>query len=315
MEIPVYLFTGFFEAGKTSMIQTTLEDENFNQGERTLLLRCEEGLEEYDTSRFPGNNVVVKEIEDVDFLTAPYLSRIEKEEKIRRVMVEYNGMWPIDELFRNLPKNWMVYQEIMIASADTFISYNANMRQQMVDKLGGAEMVIFNRCEGIGDDTKMEIHKIVRGVSRRTAIAYDYKDGHVEYDEIEDPLPFDTEAAEIAIADRDFALWYRDLMEDPKKYVGKTVIFKGVVARHKKLSDSAFLIGRHVMVCCEADISFKPIICEAAEPVPYENKSWYILKAKVEFYKHAMYKNEGPVLKMISASVAPPPEQEVATFY
>ena len=40
MEIPVYLFTGFLEAGKTRFIQETLEDERFNAGERTLLLLC-----------------------------------------------------------------------------------------------------------------------------------------------------------------------------------------------------------------------------------------------------------------------------------
>ena len=38
-EIPVYMFTGFLEAGK---------DKRFNTGEETLLLICEEGEEEYE---------------------------------------------------------------------------------------------------------------------------------------------------------------------------------------------------------------------------------------------------------------------------
>ena len=46
MDIPVYLFTGFLESGKTKFIQETLEDRRFNKGERTLLLVCEEGEEE-----------------------------------------------------------------------------------------------------------------------------------------------------------------------------------------------------------------------------------------------------------------------------
>ena len=45
MSIPVYLFTGFLDAGKTAFIQETLEDERFNAGERTLLLICEEKSE------------------------------------------------------------------------------------------------------------------------------------------------------------------------------------------------------------------------------------------------------------------------------
>ena len=44
-EIPVYLFTGFLDAGKTKFIQETLEDARFNSGESTLLLLCEEGEE------------------------------------------------------------------------------------------------------------------------------------------------------------------------------------------------------------------------------------------------------------------------------
>ena len=45
MRIPVYLFTGFLEGGKTSMIQESLNDQNFNSGEKTLVLMCEEGNE------------------------------------------------------------------------------------------------------------------------------------------------------------------------------------------------------------------------------------------------------------------------------
>ena len=36
-DLPVYLFTGFLDAGKTRFIQETLEDSRFHQGERTLL--------------------------------------------------------------------------------------------------------------------------------------------------------------------------------------------------------------------------------------------------------------------------------------
>ena len=42
-EVPVYLFCGFLDGGKTKFIQETLEDRRFNAGERTLLLVCEEG--------------------------------------------------------------------------------------------------------------------------------------------------------------------------------------------------------------------------------------------------------------------------------
>ena len=56
-DLPVYLFTGFLEAGKTKFIQETLEDERFNTGERTLLLVFEEGEEEYDVSTYPHKEI------------------------------------------------------------------------------------------------------------------------------------------------------------------------------------------------------------------------------------------------------------------
>ena len=43
-DIPMYVFTGFLESGKTKFIQETLEDSRFHKGERTLLLLCEDGV-------------------------------------------------------------------------------------------------------------------------------------------------------------------------------------------------------------------------------------------------------------------------------
>ena len=75
-EIPVYLFTGFLDAGKTKFIQETLEDVRFNTGESTLLLLCEEGEEEYEPSTFSGKNVFIEIIEDQSELTPTNLERL-----------------------------------------------------------------------------------------------------------------------------------------------------------------------------------------------------------------------------------------------
>ena len=52
--IPVYLFVGFLESGKTKFIQETFEDPNFDSGDKTLLLVCEEGEEEYARRNSPS---------------------------------------------------------------------------------------------------------------------------------------------------------------------------------------------------------------------------------------------------------------------
>ena len=198
-QIPVYLFTGFLEAGKTKFIQETLEDKRFNNGEPTLLLVCEEGIEEYEPEEFSGNRVKLKAVEEESELTPENLSAWLKAAGAERVMVEYNGMWMLDSLYGALPENWLVAQEFMFADAGTFLTYNANMRQLCYDKMKSAELIVFNRFKPEMD--KMEFHKVVRGASRRADIAYETADGKVAYDDIEDPLPFDLDALIVNIED------------------------------------------------------------------------------------------------------------------
>lgn len=315
-EIPVYLFTGFLEAGKTKSIQETLADIRFNQGEPTLVLMCEDGEEEYDLSAFPrgGKNIFIEEIEDAEDLNSKYLTSLEKKYKIERVMIEYNGMWTLDKLYNAIPKNWMIYQELFFADSSTFEVYNANMRSLVVDKLTNAELIVLNRADS--NPNKDAIHKIVRGVSRRINIAYEYADGNLEYDNEEDPLPFDVDAPVIEIADRDYALWFRDFAEDIKKYNGKTVKFKGICGINKKMESGTVICGRHVMTCCIDDIEFKGLVCmDMPQSLKLKNKDWAIITAKIALEHHPLYNKIGPVLHIIDAEKSQVPDQEIATFF
>ena len=312
-DVPVYLFTGFLEAGKTKFIQETLEDRRFCNGERTLLLVCEEGEEEYAPDQFADKSVFIRVVESQDQLTGENLSRWLRETRAERVVIEYNGMWMLDLLYSAMPEGWMVYQEFMFADATTFLSYNSNMRQLVYDKLKSCELVVFNRFNGSMD--KMDYHKIVRAVSRRCDIAYEYVGGKVEYDDIQDPLPFDLNAPIVEIGDDDYAEWYRDMSEEPKKYEGKTVRFKCRALVRKKLPEKTFIVGRHVMTCCVEDIQFAGLVCQWDAADTVKDDSWMILTARINFRFHRAYGKKGPVLSYIDATLCDAPEQPVATFY
>ncbi len=313
-EVPVYLFTGFLDSGKTTFIQDSLEDPKFNEGERTLLLLCEEGEVEYDATKFAHDNVICRTIEEQEDLTEATLDKLQQETDVERVLCEFNGMWMLDNFYRAMPEAWKVYQEIFFADADTILSYNANMRQLTFDKLQSCELAVFNRCDDSTD--KMELHKLVRAVSRGTEIIYEGKDSSLTYDEIEDPLPFDLDADIVEITPDDYALWSRDGSSETEKYVGKTVRFLGR-AITKKTTKSYFLVGRHVMTCCVADIQFASVVCrwDKEKIAAMKPDQWVILTAKVSMEYHRMYKENGPVLTAISMEPASKPEQEVATFY
>ena len=312
-QIPVYAFTGFLDSGKTKFIQETLEDPRFNAGERTLVLIFEEGEEEYDLSTYPKKNVYL-EVLDQQTVTAEELKALQKKYKSERVVAELNGMQQVGDLYMRFPDNWAIAQEVMFADATTFMTYNANMRNLVMDKLMGAQMVVFNRMTP-GQDV-MPFHKLARAANRRIDILYDYTDGTTKFDEIEDPLPFDINAPVIEVKDEDYALWYRDVSEEPEKYDGKTVHFKGQVAMLRRDKNGMFAPGRFVMTCCVEDIQFCGIPCRYTGAGSLESRSWVWVTAKISAEKHPLYKGDiGPVLTAISVETgAEAADPDVATF-
>ena len=312
-EIPVYSFTGFLDSGKTKFIQETLEDPRFNAGERTLLLVFEEGEEEYDFSTYPNKNVYL-EVLDQQTVTAKDLQALQKKYKAQRVVAELNGMQQVGDLYMRFPENWVVAQEVMFADSTTIMTYNAKMRNLVMDKLVGAQMVVFNRLTPGAD--VMPFHKLARAASRRIDILYDYTDGTTSFDDIEDPLPFDINAPVIQVKDEDYALWYRDVSEEPQKYDGKTVCFKAQVAMLRRDKNGMFAPGRFVMTCCVEDIQFCGIPCRYAEASTLVSRGWVMVTAKISAEKHPLYKGEvGPILTAIEVvKNVQPAEPDVATF-
>jgi len=313
-DIPVFLFTGFLDAGKTSFVQSLLEDKEFNNGQPTLVIQCEEGEEELAPDRFPKKGKVsIVTIDSEDRLTEGHLLALTKQYKPARIIVEYNGMWLNNSLFQALPESWSIAGETLFFDSTTFAVYNANMRQLVVDKLRTAELVLFNR---VTEDTdKMALHKIVRAITRQADIAYSYDSGKTEYDEIVDPLPFDVDAPIVKIEDKDYALFYQDLVEDFKKYHGKVVEFTALVARNNRMPKDTFVAGRQLMQCCAADIQFAAFAFKYDNAASLQNQGWYKVTAKIEVRYSAIYGKKGPVFNTLAIEPWREPEEPVATFY
>lgn len=313
-EVSVYLFLGFLESGKTKFIQETLEDKRMEDGSKTLLLVCEEGVEEYEPEKFAVKNVVKVTLESADELTEENLTLLTAKHKAERVIVEYNGTWLLQQFFDAMPESWVINQMMTFFDAGTFLNYNANMRQLVFDKIQMTQMVVFNRFEGEYD--KIEFHKTVRGISRRPDIVYEYIGGKPEFDDIEDSLPFDVNAPIIEIEDRDFAWFYRDMAENADSYVGKTVKFKGMAAVSKKVPQGCIVLGRHIMTCCEADITYDGFAvktCGLLDDIA--TRDWLTVTAKITMEYNAVYKSVGPVLVAQKLERSEPPEEAVVTYY
>ena len=304
-EIPVYLVTGFLESGKTTFVNDTMRDKRFTAGEKVLVIACEEGEEEFD-------DFEVEYVDTPDRLTVDRLSAMQKRHGATKILIEYNGIWPLAPLFENAPENWVIGQVICFFDSETFESYNKNIRSLVVDKIQNADLIIFNRVDEVDC---MMLHKVVRGVSRGVNIIYENKQGDTAPDEIEDPLPFDKNAKKIEIEDRDFALFYRDLGDDMESYEGKTVRFKAMLVQDKGLGNGTVFVGRHIMICCQDDIEYRPLVCKYARSNEFANGQWVMVEAKIKLARHKAYESVGPVLNAVSITKTTEPEEPVATFY
>lgn len=317
-QIPVYLFTGFLDSGKTSFAQETLEDESFNGGERILLLLCEEGEEEYEPSTFSGSNIFFQRVEKESDLTVENLSAWLKQYRCQFVMVEYNGMWGLDSLYNNLPEGWAVAQEFFFIDSTTFESYNANLRSLMVDKLKSCELVVFNRFPDDNEELKMTAHKVVRAINRRCDIAFETVEHKISYDNIELPLPYDVNAPVIKIGDDDYAIFYQELQEKLPEYDGKVIKLRAqiVTSTRQKLKKGYFFLGRQIMTCCADDVQFVPLAAEWSAPESLQNLGWYMITARIDVRElENVYNGIGPVFHVTDIALTDAPAEEVSTYY
>ncbi len=309
MDIPVYLVAGFLDSGKTNFINGILED-GFARQDRTLLICCEDGEEEYNPQAL--DHVTVVSIENEEDLTCSVLKEMEKQYYPAQVLIEYNGMWQLERLYREvLPANWVLYQIMTFVEASTFELYAKNMGQLMMEKVTNADLLVFNRCTPELRDSLRK--RNLRMVNRRADIYLENEDGSSENYLTGDECPFDLSQKEIDIPDEDFGVWYVDVMDHPDRYAGKLVHMKLMMC-HSKKYPGIHCPGRFAMVCCENDIQFLGLIAKGINLKQYDNRDWVEVTARMAVENHDAYQGKGPVMHVLSIGPCEKPAQEVVNF-
>lgn len=316
-EIPVYLFMGFLESGKTSFIQDTLQEDYFNDGQKTLIFACEEGEEEYDDAILALSKTVVVYVEDSKEFTSQFIN--EQLEKIApdRVIIEYNGMWMLQDLFQAVKDTPLeIFQTLTMANAQTFDVYMNNMRSLAVEMFKISEVVVINRCTK--DTPRATYRRSIRAVNRRVQVLFESEteDGMAE---AEESLPFDIDGKNIRLEDEDYGIWFIDAMDRPDLYEGKTITMKVRILKAKGMPKGCFIPGRHAMTCCADDIQFLGYIChmnhaKSSSIKTIKNGMWATLTAEIKAEYAPEYKEKGPVLYAKRLEAATKPEEEFVYF-
>ena len=315
-EIPVYVFYGFMDSGKTTLVQETLFQNGFaNDMNNFLVIACEDGDEEYDVAKLESMGGHLEFIEKEEDFNEETLTKLNEKYHPEAVFLEFNGTWEIGPIYEmDGPKDWTVVQALCTVDATTFEMYMQNMRAMMSEQMFKADVVIFNRCD---DSTpKAKFRANVKSVNRRAQIVYERADGTI--DESEAELPFDINADEITITDADYALWFMDCMDNPKKYDGKVISFLGLVYNPTegkgKLKPGVFVPGRFAMTCCIEDVQFLGMKTVYKDSAKMEHKSWINIKAQVKYEFAKEYRGKGPVLHPIEITPAEKPQDELVYF-
>ena len=302
-EIPVYLFTGFLESGKTQFIAETLKDGQFKDGNKTLYIICEEGIEEIPQPVLDENRFIVSIIEDEEEVSFDTFMGLDLDHDPDRVMIEYNGTWDPDRVIEAFPENWLMAEGICTIDATTYEAYLSNMKQMMTRQFTYADLVIFNRCD-LAQDLPM-YKRTVRALNRRSQVVFEMKDGTIN-NNVKEELPYDINADTIRVEDDDFGIWYIDVFDNLETYRGKTVSFKGVVYKPKRSRDDMFVPGRFAMTCCAADIQFVGFPCQWKDAKRLKDKTPVYVTARID----STETDEGsaPVLYALSVEITDPPE-------
>jgi uncharacterized membrane protein YcgQ (UPF0703/DUF1980 family) len=314
MEASVYLFTGFMDSGKTTLITQTLVENEFAEDAKSLIIVCEDGDVEYDEEVFSGINAAVVMLESEEELTAENMAKLDAAYQPDAVFIEYNGTWEAAKILElELPKGWEIIQQLATVDASTFEVYLQNMRTMMMEQLFSADVVIFNRCTE--ETPKAKFRRAVKARNRKAQIVYERADGTIDDGE-DDELPYDLNQDVIEITDMDYGIFYLDVNDHPEKYEGKTIRFLSLVYRPESKfgRKPVFVAGRFAMTCCVEDIQFIGFKCKYEHATSVAHRSWVYVTAKIRVEFAMEYRGKGPVLYAEEVIPAKAPDEELCYF-
>ena len=310
-EVPVYIFTGFLESGKTSFIEETLKEGQFEEGGKKALIVCEEGEVEISEELLEKSKFKVYNFENEEDVTPEVLAKIERYLKPHTVIVEWNGTWDQNNLIEALPDAWLIGETITTVDATTYQTYLDNMKMMMINQFQYSDLICFNRCSEEMDLASYK--RTSRAKNRRAQVIFEMNDGQIN-NNVKEELPYDITAPVIEIADDDYGIWYMDCFDNVENYRGKVFKFKGVVYKPKKAKEDVFVPGRFAMTCCAADIQFVGFPCKFDGVKDLKEKQVVYVTAEMDSAFSKSYGQEAPVLKARSIEPAEAPKEEVVYF-
>jgi len=306
VNVPVYIFSGFLDSGKTKCIKETLLDTRFNEGEKSLIIALEEGDEEYEEKFLKEVNASCIYLDSLKLLTFEKMEELDKEYKPERVFIELNGMEDDRDLYnQGLIRKWEIAQTLTVMDATKFQLYVTNMKQFVFNHIYNAELCVFNRVDGID---RRYLRNNLKAINPRLEIIYEDLQGNVT-NKIDDDM-FDV-TKPINLSDNDYGLWYMDAVDHPDKYENAEIEMNLKYIEPVKEYEEVIIMGRKAMVCCAQDITNISITVVGLDGHKMKIDQFYHIKGKIHclddengyktcvLYASEAVKCDGPIDEMV----------------
>lgn len=309
MATPVYICTGFLDSGKTTFIKDTLMKQEWILPGATLLIRCEEGEEEFSEEYLDELSMFLLDVDELEKIDFTMLTNCEKIYHPAQVVIEYNGMWDLQTIMdMKFPEGWEIEGVYSTVNGETLPMYFKNMRNLIMNQLVESELIVVNRC---GDDVDRAMFR--RSIKIQNPVAdvlFENPEGEI-IPLTEEDLPYDVKKDVIEIGDMDYGIWYVDAYEHPDRYLNKEITFLSQTFRPKGMPETMFIPGRQIMACCADDVEFYGYPTKIPRGTEFEQRGWATVKVRFAYESPRMFAPRQPVLYLQEIQKAEKPEEEI----
>ncbi len=189
MKTRVDIVTGFLGAGKTTYINTLLQDENLER-EKVVVLQFEKGEYQIPEGTIKENLQLVNALEDGKALDAPYLEYIVDQFSPQNIIIEYNGMHELEKVFsifenRSLRKKCFLGNIVCLVDASTFAVYRNNLGGVFQNQIAFADHIILNKILDGQEGQLLQTVKSIKMLNKKAKLFEEAFYGEKTFEEAE----------------------------------------------------------------------------------------------------------------------------------
>lgn len=169
MSIPVYLYMGMLEGGKTTQIQKDVEKNTFKKYRKILLIQCEDGVVQLEETYLRQHNIERVFILNPHDYTREKLASLVNTFHPDGVILECQGIWPLSITVRAFPHGWDLQNATYCGNALEFEQEYKNMDRLIAEKIRFCRKLLFHSAT---EGSQKNLNAIIALLGKETEVYF-----------------------------------------------------------------------------------------------------------------------------------------------